>query len=106
MNMEIALICAHLCLLAPDMTENVEVCRIISILIQFFFTACFMFMFLEALHVYAIVASVVYKDGMFTKFQNIVLGWGLTLGVVLVCISLEYENYGGGNHCWLRMDTR
>ena len=51
-----------------------EVCRIISILTHFFFLACFMFMFLEALHVYAMVASVVHKDGMFTKLQNIVLG--------------------------------
>ena len=53
---------------------NMEVCRIISILTHFFFLACFMFMFLEALHVYAMVASVVHKDGMFTKLQNIVLG--------------------------------
>ena len=61
MNMEIALICAHICLIIPDMTARPEVCRIISILTHFFFLACFMFMFLEALHVYAMVASVVHK---------------------------------------------
>ena len=74
MNMEIALICAHLCLIAPDMTAEVEICRIISILTHFFFLACFMFMFLEAIHVYAMVASVVHKDGMFTKWQNFCIG--------------------------------
>ena len=74
MNMEIALICAHLCLIAPDMTAEVEICRIISILTHFFFLACFMFMFLEAIHVYAMVASVVHKDGMFTKWQNVSIG--------------------------------
>ena len=83
MNMEIALICAHLCLIVPDppypgldMTAEVaiEICRIISILTHFFFLACFMFMFLEAVHVYALVAFVVPKDGMFTKWQNVLIG--------------------------------
>ena len=74
MNMEIALICAHLCLIVPDMTTEVEICRIISILTHFFFLACFMFMFLEAVHVYALVAFVVPKDGMFTKWQNVLIG--------------------------------
>ena len=36
-------------------------CRIISILIHFFFTACFMFMLLESLHMYSLVAYVVKK---------------------------------------------
>ena len=74
MNMEIALICAHLCLIVPDMTTEVEICRIISILTHFFFLACFMFMFLEAVHVYALVAFVVPKDGMFTRWQNVLIG--------------------------------
>ena len=128
MNMEIALICAHLCLIAPDMTAEVEICRIISILTHFFFLACFVFMFLEAIHVYAMVASVVHKDGMFTKWQNlsigkynntityaialikknvtVFLGWGIPTGIVLICVALEYENYGGKYHCWLQMDTK
>ncbi len=105
MNMEIALICAHLCLIVPDMTARVEVCRIISILTHFFFCACFIFMFLEALHVYALVASVVHKDGMFTKLQNIVLGWGISLAYTCLALAAQYQNYGGQYHCWLQMDT-
>lgn len=105
MNMEIALICAHLCLIVPDMTAQVEVCRIISILTHFFFLACFMFMFLEALHVYAMVASVVHKDGMFTKLQNIVLGWGISSGFLLISIAINYQLYGGQYHCWLQINS-
>jgi hypothetical protein len=82
-----------------------EVCRIISILTHFFFLACFMFMFLEALHVYAMVASVVHKDGMFTKLQNIVLGWGISSAFILISIAAHYTDYGGHYHCWLQMDT-
>lgn len=105
MNMEIALICAHLCLIVPDMTAQVEVCRIISILTHFFFLACFMFMFLEALHVYALVASVVHNDGMFTKLQNIVLGWGFSSGFCLISIAINYQLYGGQYHCWLQINS-
>ena len=64
-----------------------------------------MFMFLEALHVYAMVASVVHKDGMFTKLQNIVLGWGFSVGFTLISIAAQYTNYGGQYHCWLQVDT-
>ena len=89
MNMEIALICAHLCLIVPDMTTEVEICRIISILTHFFFLACFMFMFLEAVHVYALVAFVVPKDGMFTKWQNVLIG--IIIKIYLFEKLLQYK---------------
>ncbi len=69
MNMEIALISAHIILLLPSLHKYVTACRILSILVHFFFTACFMFMFLEAVHVYAMVAYVVKRGGLFSKWQ-------------------------------------
>ena len=51
--MEISLILAHICLLLPALYDYPWPCRIMSVLIHFFFTAAFMFMFLESLHVYA-----------------------------------------------------
>ncbi|KAF0301074.1 Adhesion G-protein coupled receptor D1 [Amphibalanus amphitrite] len=105
MNMEIAIISAHICLMFPPETVQVEIlCRIISILIHFFFTACFMFMLLESLHMYSLVAYVVKKDGLFTRVQNTLIGWGLSAFIVLVTMSFEYDNYGGVYHCWLQMD--
>lgn len=74
MNMEIALILAHIILLIPAMHEYPDACKVISILIHFFFTATFMFMFLESLHTYSLVAFVVKKNGLLTKTQNILLG--------------------------------
>ena len=63
-------------------------------------------MFLEALHNYSILAYVVRKDGMLTKFQNVVLGWTGSIAVVLIICSLCYEDYGARYHCWLQMDTK
>merc|ERR1719347_719424 len=106
MNMEISLVCAHLCLLfSPDPTLSIELCRMFSILIHFFFTTCFVFMFLEALHTYSLVAFVVKKDGLLTKRQNVMMGWGTGLGIVLFVVSMEYKNYGGEYHCWLQIDS-
>ena len=46
-----------------------QTCRVISILIHYFFTTCFMFMFLESIHMYSLVAFVVHKDGLMTRAQ-------------------------------------
>lgn len=106
MNMEIALVMAHFCLLFnPGPEAGVELCRIISILIHMFFTTCFVFMFLESLHTYSIVAFVVKKNGMLTRLQNVLTGWGVGVGITLLVVSFRYADYGGVYHCWLQMDT-
>lgn len=106
MNMEISLVLAHLCILfSPEPEWDIELCRIFSILIHLFFTTCFVFMFLEALHTYSLVAFVVKKNGLLTKTQNVLTGWGSGLGIILLIVSKEYKNYGGEYHCWLQMDT-
>ena len=73
MNMEIALLVAHICLL-PDLSGDEKACKVIAVAVHFFFTACFMFMLLEAIHVYSIVAWVVRREGMLAKAQNILIG--------------------------------
>jgi len=109
MNMEIALVCAQLCVMAgaraADNHDLMELCRLISILTHLFYTTAFTFMFLEALHTYSLVAFVVKKNGMLSKGQNIAMGWGVGIGITLVVVSLEFKNYGGAYHCWLQMDS-
>ena len=48
-----------------------EMCKILSTLIHFFFLACFTFMFLEAIHLYALVGWVVkrYLNFFLTKYS-------------------------------------
>ena len=79
-------------------------CRVVSILTHFFFTACFAFLFLESLHMYSILARVVKKDGMLTKTQNVVVGWGMSLAVILIVCSFHLDQYGGSYHCMLQTD--
>ena len=63
-------------------------------------------MFLESLHDYSILAHVVRKDGMLSKTQNIIVGWGISIAIVLIVCSLYYDDYGGAYHCWLQVDTK
>ena len=75
MNMEIALLFAHFFLLPSIHDKSEDACTLISIFIHFFFTACFVFMLLEAIHMYSLVAWVVRSDGLLSPLQNTVFGW-------------------------------
>lgn len=66
-----------------------------SIAIHFFFTACFCFMMLEALHMFSIIGYVVRKDGLCARLQYTLVGWGLAVSIVFICVSFQYQNYGG-----------
>ena len=70
MNMEISLIMAHILLLYGGDPEMIGVCKVISFLIHLFHVTCFVFMFLEALYTYSLVAFVVKKDGLLTKVRH------------------------------------
>ena len=70
MNMEISLIMAHILLLYGGDPEMIVVCKVISFLIHLFHVTCFVFMFLEALYTYSLVAFVVKKDGLLTKVRH------------------------------------
>ena len=52
-------------------------------------------MIIFILQYFSLVAFVVKKNGLLTKLQNIVIGWGVGVGITLVVVSLEYKNYGG-----------
>merc|ERR1719195_1652464 len=89
---ELSLLAAHCCMLPtlysceeedPLDCRPVTQCKVISIAIHYFFTTCFTFMFLEAIYLYGLVASVIKKNGMLATKQNIVIGWGLPAFIIL-----------------------
>ena len=42
--------------------------------------------------------------GMFGKFQNFLIGWGMALALVLFAMAFHLNDYGGEYHCWLQMN--
>lgn len=61
-------------------------------------------MLLEALHAYSLVAFVVKRNGILSKLQNILLGWGYALANILIVLGLDFDDYGGLYHCWLQVN--
>ena len=57
LQLELSLLLAHLCLL-PAVLYATDLCKTLFILIHFFYTAAFSFMFLEALHLFWLVGKV------------------------------------------------
>ncbi len=35
------------------------------------------------------------RNGMLTRVQNVLTGWGCGIGITFVVVALQYENYGG-----------
>ena len=62
-------------------------------------------MLLEAIHTYSLVAFVLKRNGLLTKTQNVLSGWMLSIAIILIVASLQFENYGGEYHCWLQVDS-
>merc|ERR1712062_321757 len=61
-------------------------------------------MFLESLHTYSLVAFVVKKNGILSRLQNTLIGWGFAFAIVAITVGLCWEDYGGKYHCWLQVN--
>ncbi|XP_014678508.1 PREDICTED: adhesion G-protein coupled receptor D1-like [Priapulus caudatus] len=111
MNMEISLLMAHLLLFIGDPAQP-ELCKAVSILLHYFFTASFAFMFLEGLHIYSLMAQIVPRNGILNRAENTLLGWCdcwldvssplvvtafVPNGIMIVCALILLESSGTAN---------
>ncbi|CAB4070426.1 unnamed protein product [Lepeophtheirus salmonis] len=103
MNMEIALLCANV-LILPGFVESEGICKFLSIGNHLFYTAAFIFMLLESIQFYSLLAWVVPRNGLLKSSQNVCIGWCSSGLIIIFTICFEYDNYGGSYHCWLRME--
>ena len=55
----------------------------------------FNFLYNHQFIIFLQVAYVVKKNGLLSKRQNILVGYGIPLGVVLVSVALNLYGYGG-----------
>ncbi len=52
------------------------------------------------------------RNGMLTRVQNVLTGWGCGIGITFVVVALQYENYGGESRvlfkkiCWIGGESR
>ena len=80
---EISLFLGHIFVLFfRDKTESQVPCKVAGLFMQYFFTAHFAFMPLEAMQAYAMITNVIDTGGYFGYMINLAIGWGNTCIVI------------------------
>ncbi|XP_022093791.1 adhesion G-protein coupled receptor D1-like [Acanthaster planci] len=86
-----------------DATSNQGGCRAIAVLLHYLFTASFLWMFMEGVHLY-IKSVAVFGKGL-RSWMYMAIGWGTPLLIVGVALAVRFDGYGAGSSCWLSHDS-
>lgn len=73
-------------------------CQALSILMHYFFTAAFCWMWIEGLYIFYAITSGVLKGRL--KFY-MPFAWGVPLIIVIACIAIDIDAYGWPPMCWI-----
>lgn len=95
-NQDIALLVAHILIMSlrePRLFSGFspELCTVVAMALQYFFTAAYTFMLLEGLQMMTIVARVKLSGSLMPWYLNMAVGWGMTC--LLHTISFLYFLY-------------
>ncbi|XP_069789669.1 adhesion G-protein coupled receptor D1-like [Narcine bancroftii] len=78
-------------------------CKILAILLHFFFLSAFSWMLVEGLHLYNMVVKVFgSEESKHTYYYGI--GWGSPLVICVVSVTSALDSYGSADNCWLSLE--
>ncbi|XP_051950496.1 adhesion G-protein coupled receptor D1-like isoform X2 [Xyrauchen texanus] len=77
-------------------------CKIMAVLLHFFFLCAFAWMLVEGLHLYSMVIKVFGSEGS-KHFYYYAIGWGSPLVVCVVSMTSSLDSYGEIGNCWLSL---
>ncbi|XP_060078555.1 adhesion G-protein coupled receptor D1-like [Ylistrum balloti] len=84
--------------------ENKVLCSIVAMILHYFYTAMFVWMLVEGMHLYSKVVRV-----FSTERSRVIyycgFGWGVPLVLVTISATADWEGYGNGKSCWLSTKT-
>ncbi|XP_030880954.1 CD97 antigen-like [Leptonychotes weddellii] len=75
-------------------------CRLVAVLLHYFFLAAFCWMSLEGVELYFLVVRVFQGQGL-SKWQLCLIGYGVSLLIVGISAAVNSEGYGRTLYCWL-----
>ncbi|XP_006878067.1 PREDICTED: probable G-protein coupled receptor 133-like [Chrysochloris asiatica] len=91
-----------LLLLSFQFPTGTAACRVLAVLLHFFFLSAFAWMLVEGLHLYSMVVRVFgSEDSKHLYYYSI--GWGSPLVVCVISMSSAMDSYGSSNNCWLSL---
>ncbi|XP_051508987.1 adhesion G-protein coupled receptor D1-like [Myxocyprinus asiaticus] len=77
-------------------------CKIMAVLLHFFFLCAFAWMLVEGLHLYSMVVKVFGSEGS-KHFYYYAIGWGSPLVICVVSMTSSLDSYGEIGNCWLSL---
>jgi hypothetical protein len=100
-NFSVALMCALAFFLGGiDRSDTEVTCRIMAVMLHYFFLAVFCWMLCEGILLY-LMLIIVFDTGKSYRRYFIALGWGLPLVIVAVSLGVRFHEYGIYQHCFL-----
>ncbi|PFX23423.1 putative G-protein coupled receptor 133 [Stylophora pistillata] len=100
----VALVAAQLIFVTGiDATGIKEVCIAVAVMLHYFFTASFVWMCIEAVHMFFKIVSV-FNIQRIRMRHYVALGWGVPAVIVAVSATVYNEGYGTSKFCWLSLE--
>ncbi|KAJ7355115.1 hypothetical protein OS493_027904 [Desmophyllum pertusum] len=103
-NLIVAIFIAELTFLVGiNRTQDQRICQLVAIVLHYFFSASFSWMFVEGLHMYRRLREKRNIDLGKMSFYYF-MGWGCPAIVVGISAGLANEGYGNPSFCWMSTD--
>ncbi|XP_075903053.1 adhesion G-protein coupled receptor D1 isoform X2 [Nelusetta ayraudi] len=102
-NLSFAILVAEILLLISARFEPGTLpCKVMAVLLHFFFLSAFAWMLVEGLHLYSMVVKVFGSEGS-KHFYYYGIGWGSPLLICVVSMTSSLGSYGEVDNCWLSL---
>ncbi|XP_036598220.1 adhesion G-protein coupled receptor D1 [Trichosurus vulpecula] len=102
-NLSFAILVAQILLLISFRFEPGTIpCKVLAVLLHFFFLSAFAWMLVEGLHLYSMVIKVFGSEESKHLYYYII-GWGSPLAICIISVSSSMDNYGEIHNCWLSL---
>ncbi|XP_044222286.1 adhesion G-protein coupled receptor D1 isoform X1 [Thunnus albacares] len=102
-NLSFAILVAEILLLiSARFSPGTLPCKVMAVLLHFFFLSAFAWMLVEGLHLYSMVVKVFGSEGS-KHFYYYGIGWGSPLVICVVSMTSALDSYGEVDNCWLSL---
>ncbi|XP_064378112.1 adhesion G-protein coupled receptor D1 isoform X2 [Dromaius novaehollandiae] len=104
-NLSFAVLVAQfLLLISFQFSPGTVPCKVLAILLHFFFLSAFAWMLVEGFHLYSMVIKVFgSEESKHLYYYGI--GWGCPLVICIISAASAIDSYGESNNCWLSLEN-
>uniref|UniRef100_A0A674K7F7 Adhesion G protein-coupled receptor D1 n=1 Tax=Terrapene triunguis TaxID=2587831 RepID=A0A674K7F7_9SAUR len=104
-NLSFAILVAQILLLISfQFSPGMVPCKILAILLHFFFLSAFAWMLVEGFHLYSMVIKVFgSEESKHLYYYGI--GWGCPLVICIISAASAMDCYGESGNCWLSLEN-